>query len=248
MLLYAITNRHLLSGENPVAPPFTRTGVPADRSSSVVWLSEGWDQALINLASQWSARNIDYIQIREKDLSLNDLRTLTEQIVSAVREHGTHTKVLLNGPAEIAFESGADGIHLTTNAPSSAASEARSLFARSGREAAISRSCHSITEVLRVREESQRDPHSTTANTLILYAPVFEKVLTPQTPDHPPEKIPGQGLESLRAAVHAAGNIPVIALGGVTNENASSCLAAGASGIAGIRLFLPGQSKSMRSY
>lgn len=211
MLLYAITNRALLPGSE------------SERRA-----------AFINLAAQWAARNIDYIQIREKDLGPNDLRKLTEQIVSAVRENGTHTRVLLNGPAEIALEAGADGIHLPSNAPPNAAAEARSLFAGSGREAIVSHSCHSITEVFRVREESQRDPHAASANTLILYAPVFEKVT-------PEERIPGQGLGALRAAVHTAANIPVIALGGVTRENAPACIAAGAAGIAGIRLFLDSQ-------
>src|SRR6185437_1161584 len=215
MLRYAITNRHLLPGGEP------------DRHA-----------ALITLAAQWAASNIDYIQIREKDLSADGLRELTQAIVNAVREHGAHAKVLLNGPAEIAFEAGADGVHLPSNAPPNAAAEARSLFARSGREAIVSHSCHSITEVLRLREESQRDPHATTANTLILYAPVFEKIIPPQTPEQPSEKIQGQGVDALQAAVHAAGNIPVIALGGVTNKNAAACLAAGAAGIAGIRLFL----------
>lgn len=226
MLRYAITNRHLLPEGDPGAPSLPRS------------LRQGWDQALTTLATQWATRNIDYIQIREKDLSPDNLRKLMEQIVSAVREHGTHTKVLLNGPAEIAFAAGADGIHLPANVPPNAASEARGLFARSGREAIISHSCHSITEILKIREASQLDPHATTANTLILYAPVFEKIIPPQIPDHPPEKFPGQGLDALRAAVRAAGNIPVIALGGVTEENAPACIAAGAAGIAGIRLFL----------
>ena len=241
MLRYAITNRHLLSTAKSGAPsptlgaPSLTPGAPSPTPgapSLTRSLRQGWDQTLIALAWQWATRNIDYIQIREKDLSSDNLRELTQAIVEAVREINLTTKVLLNGPAEIAFAAGSDGIHLTASIPPSAAAEARALYAQSGHEATISHSCHSITEVLRIREESQLDPHATTNNTLILYAPVFEK-LTPEG------KLPGQGLEALRAAVHAAGNIPVIALGGVTEENASACLHAGAAGIAGIRLFLP---------
>ena len=47
-----------------------------------------------------------------------------------------------------------------------------------------------------------------------------------------------QGLEKLR---QACGNpnrtMPILALGGVTLENAGQCIAAGAEGIAAIRLF-----------
>lgn len=215
MQLYAITNRHLLAGSETQR----RT-------------------ALVALANLWAARSIDYIQIREKDLAPDDLRRLAEQIVSAVHEKNQTTRVLLNGPAAIALASGADGIHLPSNSSPNAAGEARALYAQSGREATISHSCHSVTEVLKVREESQRDPHATAANTLILYAPVFEK-LTPEG------KLPGQGLEALRAAVHAAGNIPVIALGGVTEENTSACLHAGAAGVAGIRLFTKSERQGL---
>lgn len=207
MQLYAITDRHLPGG-------------PAE---------------LIALTRAWAERAIDYIQIREKDLAPNDLRKLTADIVSAVRKQSTHTRVLLNGPAEIGLDTGADGIHLPGNARQSVALQARECFERAGKDAILSYACHSVLDVLRVREESQRDPHATAANTLILYAPVFEKV----TPDG---TRPGLGLESLRAAVHAAKNIPIFALGGVTKENASACINAGAAGIAGIRLFLdPGQ-------
>jgi len=214
MLLYAITNRALL---------------PADNSGG-----------LISVARRWAARNIDYIQIREKDVAPDDLRELAQSIVSAVREINPTTKIILNGPADIALQSGADGVHLPANTQPSAAVEARALFSQSGREAILSHSCHSVEEVLKVREESQRDPHATTANTLILYAPVFEKV----TPDG---KIPGQGIDALRAAVHAAGNIPVLALGGITPDNTPECLAAGTAGIAGMRLFLTSDLISSRS-
>jgi thiamine-phosphate pyrophosphorylase len=220
MLLYAITDRAQLRsdlGAPSFAPP----------------LREGWDQdALISLTRTWAQHNIDYIQIREKDLDPSDLRALSAQIVSAVRAENQTTRVLLNGPAEIAFETNADGVHFPAITPITAAAEARSLFASAGRDAILSHSCHSIKEVLRVKEESQRDPDATTTNTLILYAPVFEKSITGR------DLFPGRGLDTLHAVAEAARPIPVFALGGVTAENAPACITAGAAGIAGIRLFL----------
>ena len=47
---------------------------------------------------------------------------------------------------------------------------------------------------------------------------------------------PPQGVEMLREICESMG-IPVLAIGGVTLENAGSCMAAGAAGIAAIRLF-----------
>jgi thiamine-phosphate pyrophosphorylase len=76
-------------------------------------------------------------------------------------------------------------------------------------------SCHSLQDVQRAESE-----HATFA----VFAPVFEK-----------KGLPSAGLETLTQVCRE--KIPVLALGGVTVENAVSCLYAGASGIAGIRLF-----------
>jgi thiamine-phosphate pyrophosphorylase len=213
MLLCAITDRRLLAESEP------------ERHA-----------ALINLARSWAQHRIDYIQIREKDLAPPALLALTRQIVSAVRKENQTTRVLLNGPAQIALDSGADGIHLPAGAPPNAAEQARYLFSQSGREAIISYACHSRTEVLKAKEESQQNQHATTANTLILFAPVFEKTI----PGEPP--LPGLGLDALHAATQAARPIPVLALGGITRDNAPACLTAG---IAAIRLFLTNDWQSL---
>lgn len=46
-----------------------------------------------------------------------------------------------------------------------------------------------------------------------------------------------QGLDKLREVARALGEFPVLAIGGITQENASACLVAGARGIAAISLF-----------
>ena len=208
MQLYAITDRTLLPGTEQQQ----RDGI-------------------VELARKWTRAGVDYIQIREKDLDERELLELAEQVMKAVREESARTRVLLNGRAQIALNSGADGFHLVGDAPEGAAQQGRNLFVRAGREVVVSYACHSRENVLKAKAESQRDVHATAANTLILYAPVFEKAT-------PNERLPGRGLEALKDAVEAAKPIPVFALGGVTRQNAASCIWAGARGVAGIRLFL----------
>ncbi|HEX4067560.1 MAG TPA: thiamine phosphate synthase [Acidobacteriaceae bacterium] len=219
MLLYAITDRDRLHGNDDNA-----------RRAS-----------LVSLAAQWAERHIDYIQIREKDLDPPALLTLTRQIVSAVRKESQTVRVLLNGPAHIAIEADADGVHLPAGSPPGAAHDARLLFASAGVDAILSYACHSHAEVLKAKEESQHNPYATVNNTLILYAPVFEKTIHGET------LLPGLGLESLHAAAEAARPIPLLALGGITRENSPACLAAGAAGIAAIRFFLNNDWHSLKS-
>ncbi|HEY0758606.1 MAG TPA: thiamine phosphate synthase [Acidisarcina sp.] len=196
---------------------------------------------LIELAGGWAAGGVDYIQVREKQLEPSALRVLVGRFVAAVHPSESpatatcnKTKILVNGPALIANEAGADGVHLPGGFSAPAINHARHTFAQ--REAGttsplISVSCHYLDEVVRACDLGVD---------LILFAPVFGKLLGPGT------TLPGVGLKALAAACRAAGAVPVLALGGITAENASQCVETGAAGVAGIRLFTSGDWQSLR--
>jgi len=201
MLLYAITNRRLLPGDE---------NAKRDR--------------LVALAAEWVRGGVDTIQVREKDLPLSELQFLAARIVEAVRaaESKTRgkTRVLVNGPAQLALDVGADGVHLHANAGPAAVRAAQQVYARAHLEPVISAACHAPDEILQASGAS-----------MLLFSPVFEKVTLQGNTR-------GQGLVALRAAVDLAKPTPVLALGGVTEKNAAACTQNGAVGIAAIRLFL----------
>jgi thiamine-phosphate pyrophosphorylase len=215
MILYAITSRVLLAeGE-------------AERS-----------EQLVGLAKDWAANGVDFIQIREGDLSRADLLRLAAEMVRAAHRGGDRTKVLINAAPEItlqlALDSGADGVHLpggqTPDQLTETVVQIRESW-KSGESPPISVSCHSVAEIHAARAADA---------SLAIFAPVFEKVLPGA------DAVPGTGLDALAAACRAGREeapypeLPVLALGGITLENASQCVAAGAAGIAAIRLFLDG--------
>jgi thiamine-phosphate pyrophosphorylase len=204
MLLYAITNRRLLSGDETAR---------RDR--------------LAALAREWALGGVDTIQVRERDLPLAELQPLARGIVEAVRATGKPTRVLVNGPAQVALDAGADGVHLHANAGPAAVRAAQQAYARANREPVISAACHSADEIRQAAGAS-----------LLLFSPVFEKVTEKGVTR-------GQGLAALRAAVDLAKPTPVLALGGVTEKNAAACLQSGAVGVAAIRLFLTDAWRSL---
>ncbi len=188
--------------------------------------------ALLRKIAEAARANVDYIQLREKDLSSRDLECLARNAVRAVRENSSTTKLLINGRPDIAWACDADGVHLP--AGELPASEIRALWKKcSGRNLLIGISAHSIADV--------NDAETNGANFAVL-APIFEKVGT---------AVKGIGLDVLRlacarsqAAKHNGLPHPhrfdVLALGGVNLSNARACLEAGAAGVAGIRLFQDG--------
>jgi thiamine-phosphate pyrophosphorylase len=198
-----------------------RTQFPGDESAR--------RRALLAKVAEAARSGLDYIQLREKDLSTRDLETLAHEAVAAVRgnqlatdHRPPTTRLLINSRTDVALAAGADGVHLRSEDVSP--EDVRRMWSLCGagalahEKAWIAVSCHSRGDLDRA--------HAQGAD-FAVFAPVFEKKDRPGTQP--------AGLAALREACQA--KIPVLALGGVTLANAASCLEAGAAGIAAIRLF-----------
>jgi thiamine-phosphate pyrophosphorylase len=187
---------------------------------------------LVRRIADAAAAGVDYVQLRERDLTTRELERLAAQAITAVR--GTRAKLLINSRVDVALAVGADGVHLrSTDIP---ASEARAIWANSAGTAqcVIGVSCHSLAEVLNAEAHGADSA---------VFGPVFGK----QGSSEPPV-----GVEAIMTVVRRGGpadkkveagqplRMPVIALGGITTQNAAQCIQAGAAGIAGIRLFQQG--------
>jgi len=182
--------------------------------------------ALLSQTARWIGDGLDFIQLREKDLPAARIASLASAVLKTIAETASPTKLLINSRADIAIATGAHGVHgvhLTAAGDELTVTQVRDLYASVNLpQPLITVSCHTLEEV---RRASQNKVDA------VLFAPVFEKIVAGQT------VAAGQGLDQLRAACTIAYPVPVYALGGVTLEDAPACLAAGASGIAGIRLF-----------
>jgi thiamine-phosphate pyrophosphorylase len=178
---------------------------------------------LLKLISAAVASGITLIQLREKNLTARVLYELVARAVALTE--GTATRLLVNDRADIARAAGADGVHLTTSSLNAAI--VRQTF---GADFLIGVSTHSLAEA-RAAESEGGD--------FAVFGPVFETTA---------KRIYGEpvGLKQLAEVTAALTTFPIIALGGVTIDNAEGCVRAGAVGVAGISLFdRPGDLPSL---
>src|ERR1700682_1576268 len=69
-------------------------------------------RALLAKIAEAARAGVDYIQLRERDLSTRELETLAREVVAAVRENSPSTRLLINSRTDVALAAGADGVHL----------------------------------------------------------------------------------------------------------------------------------------
>jgi thiamine-phosphate pyrophosphorylase len=183
---------------------------------------------LLDRIAQAAEAGVDWIQLREKDLAARALAQLAEEALRRLEPHGGRTRLLINSRLDIALAVGAAGVHLASD--DLAARQARMIAGQlQTRDFLVGVSCHAVSEVWLA---------ATHGVDFVVLAPIFEKILVPQGAGDA-SRLPGIGCKALSEATRGA-SVPILALGGVNLSNAASCLAAGAAGVAAIRLFQQG--------
>ena len=207
----------------PITPPIIcyvtdRRALPVGKTASALL-----NKILLDTIRAGVAAGVDWVQIREKDLSTRELFGLVREVVLASgRPDSTHShsiKVIVNDRLDVALAAGAAGVHL---GQASAPAREAVRWCRAGNAPAdflVGVSCHSL-------EGAQEAENAGASYTY--FGPIYET----------PSKIPfgkPHGVEEL-AQVATAVRIPVIAIGGINESNAADCIRAGAAGIAAIRM------------
>lgn len=154
----------------------------------------------------------DWIQVRAKDVAARVLFARVRALLAP------GVQVIVNTRADIAIAAGAAGVHLPGGSIAPAL-----LRAWTGPEFLIGVSCHSVEEVERAEAEGA---------SYVFLSPIFA---SPSKPGYGP----ALGLAPLAEACRRV-RIPVIALGGVDEQRAAACVAAGAAGYAAISAFAQG--------
>jgi thiamine-phosphate pyrophosphorylase len=162
-------------------------------------------------AREAAAAGVDWVQVREKGLSDAALLGLVAAVQRAVA--GSATQVLVNGRPDVALGARAAGVQLPE----------AGLPVREVRRAfptlTVGASCHSL-EAARRAADGGAD--------FVVLGPVFA------TPGKQERWLGVEGLREVARAVH----VPVYAIGGIDAATAARAVAAGARGLAAIRLFL----------
>jgi thiamine-phosphate pyrophosphorylase len=163
---------------------------------------------LAGLVGDLASAGVDIVQLREKDMSPDEIRKVAPSIADAC--HAAGILFILNDLPDLAAEVGADGVHVgQEDAPVPAARRAAGGI--------VGLSTHSRDQI--VGAEPLRPDY-------IAVGPVYE---TPTKPGRP-----AVGLELISFAARLA-TMPWFAIGGIDAGNIDAVVAAGASRVVVVR-------------
>ena len=162
-----------------------------------------------NQAQRLFAGGAHIIQLREKYASPREFFVSAEHVMSLAASNGVAT--IINDRVDIALAVGADGVHLGQDDMPPAM--ARKVL---GNQAIIGYSTHSVDQALAA---------VALPVDYIAIGPIFATA----TKENPDAVVGLTGLSEVRAAI---GDFPLVAIGGIKEENVASVLAAGADSAA----------------
>ena len=167
----------------------------------------GWTP--IDLARAFLDGGATLVQLRAKQLGSAAFLDLADAAMRVASPY--HANIIVNDRADIALMSGAAGVHVgQDDLPPSAA---RRLL---GEAAVVGLSTHSVAQV----ERALREPIS-----YVAVGPVFGT----RSKDTGYAAV---GLDLVASAARLAGELPVVAIGGINLENARTVIDAGATAVA----------------
>jgi thiamine-phosphate pyrophosphorylase len=157
------------------------------------------------------------VQLREKNLPALDFYTEAKAALTIARQRGV--TLIINDRVDVALALGADGVHLgQDDLPPEAA---RKLL---GEDVVIGYSTHNVEQAIAA---------AVLPVNYIAIGPIFETG-SKTNPD------PVVDLDGLRAVRQAIGDMTLVAIGGITAENAPAVIDAGADSVALISGLLSG--------
>ena len=148
------------------------------------------------------------LQLRAPDLTTRELEVEAARLVK-----GSPLPVVISSRCDVALATGAAGVNLPER--DIATEFARGLI----RRGLIGRSVHSLEAAARAQIDGAD---------FVIFGPIWESTTHPD--------VTPIGIHALQAVASSL-QIPVLAIGGVTEARIPECLAAGAAGYAAIRLF-----------
>lgn len=181
-----------------------------------------WTASLEAQVAAAAAAGVDLVQVREPDLEAAELSRLVRSLLSLTT--GTSTRIIVNDRLDVALATGAAGVHL----------KEQSFSADTARQVApngfvIGRSTHDVAGAALAG-----------AVDYLIAGTVLPTVSKPNAAC--------LGWAGLAAIVRAAGQRPVLAIGGLDLPSIPFVAATGSAGVAAIGAFLPTRGEGIAEF